>query len=305
MNPSQDDTRMRYPTRTVTALLIAAAPLAAQGAAADPEIYLLRLSVANGRVSVDSPTNITMRKGYDNQPSFTPNGRSLYFTSTHEDAQADIYRYDLTTKKTDRITTTAPESEYSATVVPGGNRISVIRVEKDSTQRLWSFTLSGKDPQIVLTDIKPVGYHTWIDSTHLALFVLGQPNSLVLANTRTGKSEVVAHDVGRSLLPVPGDEGFSYLAHVGKDWVFTEVMLSGNHDHVSYIKPVVTLPAGMDYVARVAGGLIGGTGSKLYTWREGGQWTEIADFASAGLTKISRIAVSPTGTLLAIVAEPH
>ena len=295
---------MRNPSPTIVALLLAASSLAAQAPASDPEIYLLRLSVTNGRVVVDTPTNITMRKGYDNQPFFTPNGRSLYFTSTHEDAQADIYRYDLTTRKTDRITTSSPESEYSATVMPGGNRISVIRVEKDSAQRLWSFTLTGKDPRIVLTDIKPVGYHTWIDSIHVALFVLGQPNSLVLANTKTGKSEVVAHDIGRSLLPVPGDEGFSYLAHVGKDWVFTEVMLTADHNHVRYSKPIVTLPAGMDYVARVAGGLIGGSGSKLYTWREGGQWTEVADLAQYGLSKVSRIAVSPTGTLMAVVAEP-
>ena len=74
---------MRNPSPTIVALLLATSSIAAQAPASDPEIYLLRLSVTNGRVVVDTPTNITMRKGYDNQPFFTPNGRSLYFTSTH------------------------------------------------------------------------------------------------------------------------------------------------------------------------------------------------------------------------------
>src|SRR4051812_45191978 len=174
----------------VAALLLVTAPflVQAQEPVSDPEIFLLGLSVTGGSIAFEAPVNITMRKGYDNQPFFSPNGRFLFFTSTHDDAQADIYRYDLRSKETIRVTTTAPESEYSATVMPGGNRISVIRVEKDSAQRLWSFTLNGRDPRIVLTDIKPVGYHTWIDTTHVALFVLGSPNSLVLANSKTGSS---------------------------------------------------------------------------------------------------------------------
>ena len=32
----------------------------------------------------------------------------------------------------------------------GGTRFSVIRVERDSTQRLWSFALDGSDPQLML-----------------------------------------------------------------------------------------------------------------------------------------------------------
>ena len=82
-----------------------------------------------------------------------------------------------------RVTNT-PESEYSPTVTPDGAHISVIRVEADGTQRLWRFTLDGRSPELVLTDVKPVGYHAWVDDHTLALFVLGSPATLQLADTR-------------------------------------------------------------------------------------------------------------------------
>jgi len=47
-------------------------------------------------------------------------------------------------------------------------------------------------------------------------------------------------------------------------------------------------------------------GTKLYEWdpRRGGAWQEIADLASAGLTNITRLAVSAKGDRLALVAVP-
>src|SRR5207237_1800075 len=137
---------------------------------------------------------------YHNHPPFTPASLSIPFTSARGDAQADIYRYDLKTKTTSRVTNTA-ESEYSATVFGNGTRFSVIRVEADSTQRLWSFRLDGSDPRLVFDAIKPVGYHAWVDSATVAMFLLGRPNALVLADTRRSRPDTLARGVGRSLQP--------------------------------------------------------------------------------------------------------
>src|SRR5262249_33319458 len=114
-------------------------PLHAQGST---DIYLAPLSIQNGRPVIGAPVNLTNRPGYDNQPSFKPDSRSILYTSTREDGPSDIYRVDIASKAITRVTAT-PESEYSATVMPGGKRFSVIRVEHDSTQRLWSFALDG------------------------------------------------------------------------------------------------------------------------------------------------------------------
>jgi hypothetical protein len=167
---------------------------------APPDIYIATLTVARGAPSVGVPMNFTDRVGYDNQPSFSSDGAAIFFTSVRDDAQADIYRYDVATKRTDRVTSSTPESEYSATSIDSGRAISVIRVERDSAQRLWRFPLrAGGEPSVILERVRPVGYHAWADDHTLALFVLGNPNSLQLADTRTGNADTIATGIGRSL----------------------------------------------------------------------------------------------------------
>src|SRR3954464_7790128 len=203
------------------ALSLAGEALSAQAAPPSTDIFLAPLRVQNGKPVVGRPVNITSRPGYDNQPSFTPDSRSVLFTSVREEAEADIYRYDLRTRATSRITTT-PESEYSATVFGNGTRFSAIRVEADSTQRLWSFRLDGSDPRVLFAAIKPVGYHAWVDSATVAMFLLGRPNALVVVNTHKGRPDTLARDVGRSLVPLPNGYGFSFLQHAtDSSWVLT------------------------------------------------------------------------------------
>jgi hypothetical protein len=292
--------------RTVALGVFAASSLGAQAAPPATDIFLAPIELKSDKLLVGTPVNVTARPGYDNQPSFTSDSRSILFTSVRGDAQADIYRYDLATKATSRVTAT-PESEYSATVFGDGRRFSVIRVEADSTQRLWSFRLDGGDPRLLFEGIKPVGYHAWVDSTTVAMFLLGRPNALVLADTRGGAVDTLARDIGRSLLPLPKGEGFSFLQHVkDSSWILSAVERFGSGRTATM--PLVRMPAGADYVAWVAPAIaITGSGSKLFIWRGADkttQWMELADFTSAGLTHISRLALSPDHRWLAIVAEP-
>ena len=287
---------MRDVVTWVMLAMCAALPAAAQGST---DIYLAPLSVQGGKATIGTPVNLTNRPGYDNQPSFTPDSKTILFTSTHDDGQSDIYRIDVASRAVSRVTTTA-ESEYSATVMPGGKRFSVIRVERDSTQRLWSFLLDGSDPRVVLETLKPVGYHAWIDANNLALFVLGSPNALVHADVRTGKSDTLARRIGRSLSSLPGGGGFSFVRQDS-----TSMLVSATwpgfvtHD-------LVALPRGSQDIAWVSPSLVlTGSGSRLFAWMKGATaWEPVADFDAAGLTAISRLAVSPDGRWLAIVATP-
>src|SRR5579862_4315163 len=70
----------------------------------DTDIFLASLTVDGDTVTVERPENITKSPGYDNQPSFTPDGRSVLFTSNRGGKQTDIYRYDISTRQTVRVT---------------------------------------------------------------------------------------------------------------------------------------------------------------------------------------------------------
>ena len=159
------------------------------------DIFIIDVASHNGKMKLGPPVKITTWVGYNNQPSFLPDGQSVLYTSIR-DKQADIYRYDIRRSATTQITKT-PESEYSPTLMPDGRSISVVRVEADGTQRLWKFPLDGGTPSLILEKIKPVGYHLWIDDHTLALFILGKPNTLQIVDTRTEETETIAENPGR------------------------------------------------------------------------------------------------------------
>jgi hypothetical protein len=264
------------------------------------DIYLAPIHVAQGRVEVGAPVNATQRPGYDNQPFFLPTGDALLFTAT-VGAQTDIFRYDIGAGRSAPVTAT-PESEYSPTPLPDGSGFSVVRVEADSTQRLWRFDWDGSHAALVLTDVKPVGYHAWGDAHTVALFVLGTPPTLQVADARTGMATAVARDIGRGLQRMPGRRTAISFVQKGADsvWSVMELDLATRRT-----RPLVQTLRGVDQYAWTPDGtLLMAQGTKLYQWKagRGAAWELVTDFAAAGLVNVTRLAVSPRGDRLALVA---
>jgi dipeptidyl aminopeptidase/acylaminoacyl peptidase len=277
-------------------------PASSRTAPPPPDVYLASVKVERETPTIGTPLNITARPGYDNQPSFTSDDKGVYFTSVRDDAQADIYRYDIATGRTTRVTTTAPESEYSATEIDDGRAISVVRVERDSTQRLWRFPLNGSAPSVILERVRPVGYHAWADDHTLALFVLGSPNSLQLADARSGSSDTIATGIGRSLHRIPGTSRISFVRKVAA----TEWWIESLDPATRTTTRLVRLPENVeDYAWFPNGAIICGSDSRLLWWsgKIGDDWRQIADLSSAGVRGITRLAVSAHGDRLALVAD--
>ncbi|HXG38964.1 MAG TPA: hypothetical protein VNL36_09380 [Bacteroidota bacterium] len=292
---------------TVCSLLIITCTTFAQTAPPSTDIWLAPLNVSGTKLSVGTPVNITNRAGYDNQPSFLHSGTGILYTVMQSDppgpqapTQTEIFLYDLRTKKTSRMTRTA-ESEYSATVIPGGKYFSVVRVEPDSTQRLWRFRMDGTQPTVVLPTIKPVGYHAWVDSNTVALFVLGNPPTLQLATVSTGLADIIIGNIGRSLHKVPRKRAVSFVQKMtNEEWWIKQLDVSTR----SVTSIVRTLPRSEDYAWTPDGIILMGQGSKLFSFKPGvsKDWTEVADFSSHKINGITRIAVSPQGNWIAFVA---
>jgi WD40 repeat protein len=286
----------------VAACLVLASNVSAQPPGT--EIHVAALNLEGDSIVVGDTFNITTRTGYDNQPSFTPDGRSILYTSIRDDGQADIYRYDIATRTTVRVTRT-PESEYSPTIMPGDSLMSVVRVERDSTQRLWSFDLGGAHPRLLSEGLKPVGYHAWVDSRRVALFILGEPHMLQFADLAAETADTLVKDIGRSMHLVPGRGTVSFVQKLSEtEWWIME--LDPATKGVRRIAP--TLPAVEDYAWTPDGRIVAAREGTLHVWRAkpdaegGGDWAVVHTFESPALQQLTRIAVSPSGERLALVS---
>jgi len=286
----------------------AAPPARAAQAPPDTEIYLAPMTVANGVIELGPPVNITGNPGYDNQPSFTPDGKAILFTSVRggPSTATDIYKYDIASNQITQVTKT-PESKYSPTVTPAG-AISVIRVELDEakTQRLWQFSADGRDPRLVLENVKPVGYHAWVDADTVALYVLGEPATLRIARVKSGAAAIVVTGIGRSLHRVPGTKAVSFVQREpsGEFWIKQIDVASKTIDPL-----VKAVDGSTDHdMAWMPDGrtILMSAGTRVFSWtRGGGGWTEVFEAAKHDLGAVSRLAVSPAGDAIAIVvAEP-
>jgi Tol biopolymer transport system component len=308
--------------RSVLACCAAIALLQAAQAPPDTEIFLAPLKLANG-LELGTPVNITNNPGYDNQPFFTPDGRGILFTSSRGTSpgtggasltQTDIYRYDIASNTVSRVTQTA-EGEYSPTAMLDGRRISVIRVDADGTQRLAAITPGGSKPEVevMLPEVKPVGYHAWADDRTVAMFILGAgngaPATLQIADIVTGRPRVVATDIGRCVQRMPGTGTARHISFVQRtrdgEKVSLRIMdLDPATGQITQLTPAVDGVREADTAWTPDGALLMAKDDVLYAWRRGQQgWTEIASLQKLSLRGVTRLAVSPAGDYLALVGS--
>ena len=270
-----------------------------------PDIYLAELSVFDGLHYLGPLQNVTNRTySYDNQPMFTSDSRSLLYTTEYgygQRVQTEIHRFYLSSRRETRITRT-DESEYSPTPVPGDRAFSAIRVEADSTQRVWRFTMEGMDGEMLFRNLDAVGYHAWGSETTLLLYVFGEPPTVRIGDLTTGESEVVASGVGRSLNKIPNRNAWSFVERVSADEAWISEINIGTHE----VRPLISAVGGGEFHAWTPEGvLLMALGSRIYQWdpEVDRDWRRVADVADMEIT-VSRIAVSPDGSMIAIVGHP-
>jgi len=268
------------------------------------DIHLIRMQVSGDKYTFSNPMKINLNEGYNNQPSFHPDGGSVLYSSQLGE-NTDIYRYDIESGETNRLTNT-PESEYSPLVMPDGKRFSVIQLfitdgPRKGAQPLVAFPLAGGEHELIYEGGEKVGYHAWIDSQTVVMFILGSPNFLRIADLNAGTSERIAENIGRSLYKIPDREAVS----------FSQSRESGGEDIMKYdlgtgkTQRIVSMLEGNGFYAWTPNGvLIMGVDSKLYGMRPGleTEWQLIGDLESLGIQGISRLAIGPRAQWLAVVS---
>lgn len=279
------------------------------GAPPETEIYIVDVVLNGSSVSFGKPVNATQHKGYDNQPYFLPSGDAILYTSEGEDTRMDIWQFDIKTGARTRLTDTPNNSEYSPKLMPDGSGFSVIyEQENRGGQEVRRYRFGDAKQSELMLDVSPVGYHAWGHGTKfLAVFALGNPSTLRLANLETGRVEIMFSNIGRALYALPDGSGYlfteriddgQYIIHhldISSREIKALFGLPGSNEHYA-LMPNPEAPLGVDFVSA--------SGSKLYFRRgSSGTWEEVVDFTDEGINTITRLAVSPKRNRIAFVVR--
>lgn len=287
---------MRNLRQTLLILLI---PFAVRAQPAT-EIYLLDLTVKKKSVSLNNPVNITNHRGYDNQPAFHPTATKIYYSSFNDDGRSDIRMYNYENRQTSNITET-PEREYSPTVTPDREHLSCIIQRDSGAQDLGKYHIDG-GPAEVIVDHLIVGYHVWADNSHLALFVLGEPNTLHYLRLPTKKDTILAENIGRSLHRIPGEPAISFVHKISeKEWLIKR--FNTHTMTVTTIAP--TLPGRDDMCWLPDGKILMSDGASFYFLQPGpnAEWKKVESPILPALKGITRLAIGGKGKKIAVVTE--
>lgn len=236
--------------------------------------------------------------GYNNQPAFVSNNE-IYFSMGKTDVtgQTDIISLDLANKVKTQVTLSA-DREYSPTPMIEPFYFSCVRQEADgkNTQRLWFFPMDrsskGRPVLPIQTD---VGYHCWLKNELVALFVVGEPHKLALANTKDQSVKFLESNIGRCFQRMSNGN----LAFIDKgdptSWKIKELDLNT----LRSATVVATLPQSEDFVILPDNTFIMAKGSQLFKYKKGWDtgWLKIGDFENLGLRGITRMALSSDGKI--------
>lgn len=283
--------------RLYIALLILSLNAVAQ--VPETDIWLFKIEKKEKQLIYKEGLNITNRKGYDNQPCFSPDGKKIFLTSIREDQQADIYQYEISTKKTTLFIKT-PESEYSPTITPDQKHLSCVVVLKDSSQVIQQFDLLNPSQASLVSSEDSVGYYTWLNQDSLLFYKLTEPHTLRALNLKTGKEVWLCDHPSRAFKTIPGQHRFIYGMKDTVGITYRTYDIALKESRVLAYYPSLN----EDFIWHPELGLIKSEGGSLLKYNtDTHQWENLFNFESVGIKKISRFVFDPKTKYLAVVSH--
>jgi hypothetical protein len=265
----------------------------------ETDVWLFKIEKKDNIYVYSNPLNITHRVGYDNQPTFTADGKSILYVSIDSTKQADIYQYNIS-KKTAINITKSDVSEYSPTLLPNGLGFSAVVVEKDSSQRVWEFNFDGTFNKIAHEGTDSIGYHAWLNADTLLYYKLTNPHSLRVLNVKTNEDVWLCNQPTRAFKKIGNSSQFIYAI---KDFVNTEFRI---YNPALRESKVYTTYASLneDFIWHNEFGLIKSENSELLNYNEKTKsWELLFSFSNLGIQKITRFVFDYKTKQLAIVSN--
>ena len=266
------------------------------------EVYLFDIDTVNGKIALNNMRNVSNNDGYDNQPSFAFEETLLF--SGNNNGQTDIAQYYIKDHSRSWLNNKTLGGEYSPQKLPIGEDVASVRLDTNGLQRLYLYHQDYNEPKMILEDLQ-VAYFFFYTANLVVSSVLGNDGlDLVISDIAEKKNDTLLVNVGRSIHGVPYGKYVSYTA-INEEKNHDLYLLDIDDDLESYF--VCQLPIGVqDYTWLNEGLIIIGSRNKLYVFDilEDPEWREWASLEEYQISNITRLAVSPNGTKLAVVAEP-
>lgn len=299
----QDDTDAT-PDATAMGDADAETATAAEETAPPPgtDIHLFALDWSGDAPVLAASLGGVSRPGYDNQPFFTDDGGLLY-TADDETGETDIWRLDLASGETNPVTRTAGESEYSPRIAPNGQLSYIFQPPGGYAGNAYLANPDNSE-RAPAEALAPVGYYGFSgDMSAVAVFHLGEPMTLQLID-RTTTPETVTHiadNPGRSFFRA-GRGPAIYVTLADEAGVHT---IHALNTRTGELREMFALPGtSQDFAVAVLPDdrvTFFAVDEGRLMWRAYGNWEAIG--AIDWLTGVTRIAISPDLSTLAIVAE--
>lgn len=266
----------------VFVLGLTSAPAVAQ--LPETDVWLFRLEKKDNKYTALNPVNITNRPGYDNQPAFTPDGKSILYVSIREDKQADIYRYDIKSKLHTNLTK-SKVSEYSPTILPDESGFSSVVVEEDSAQRVWIIGFDGAFVRFASDATDSVGYHAWFNMDTMLYYKLTEPHSLHVLDLKRGKDVWICDHPSRAFKRISGKSEFIYAIKQEQSLEYRIYKAATKESRVYTSYPSLN----EDFTWHPEFGLVKAENADLLRYNESTrQWETLFSFATAGISRITR-----------------
>lgn len=267
------------------------------------EILLYDIKTSpEGQIWLADGRNITQQPGYDSQPRFSSDGKTVYYThavSAESGFQMDIYQYDLNSGENKPYLVTAA-SEYSPTPLLDGPGLSVVQVDAAGDQYVVLLNNQAEPEQQAkrYSDLKQVGYFNWTAGGNLWTFVLNEASGGDLywqgPDLETTK---LSENVGRAFIT---DAAGQRLYLVDKNTAPHRIHSRTAAEAVA--TDVMSLPMGVeDFTLDSQGRFWAGRDNTLFVSTDQLRWFIVHEFNDPKLHQITRVTTNPAANRIAIV----
>lgn len=284
--------------RFTTLLIFISRLLIAQS---NTEIFVMDLDFSEENFQVSNFENISINQDYDSQPFFIDNEQIVYARTY--DVQTDIVKYHLKEKSLINLSETTIGGEYSPQLIPNTTNYSAVRLDTTGLQRIYKYNAFTKT-NILLIESLQVAYYSFYDKNRILSSVLSGNNlDLVFSDLKKRTNDTLLTKVGRSIHRVPNNEFMMSYTAINDEKNMDIYQLDINSLESFFVDQ---LPVGVqDHIWLNESTLLIGSLDKLFLLDlfGNGDWKLVADLSKYNIRDITRLAVNPYGSKLAIVAE--